>query len=635
MYQIKSRSSEILAAWSLAGLAGLAYWIYSAAFGAEFNFDDLPNLHRLESIKDLQSAFQYIVNGAAGPLGRPIALASFALQFSAWPNAPSEFIHTNTLIHLVNGLLIAWLGLRLARIMPNLRAYELPFATTLFGLWTFQPILASASLMVVQRMTTLSSAFMLAGLIGYLSGRGRISQGKGWGWSLMIASLAFGTVLAIFTKETGALLPIYVWVLEYTLLFNEIPEHRTFPIWRKLLNVPVLALFVYGALHFPSLFDETQRGFSSYQRLISEGGILWSYLRLIFLPRAADLGPFHDDFPVAESFADSPESFFAWLVWAVLIATCIGLRQRFPWISFAFGWYLLGHSLESTIFNLELYFEHRNYMPSVGPLTFVSAVAWSVPTAYQRATIAATSTYLLLLGFVLHEVTSAWGNPSVSAQLWAQKHPGSERAQQFYAQRFTLLGDHEKSLEIIENAFENNPSNAGFALQIIQMSCYLQKDISNKIEPAISTIRNGTLNYAALNALEKLLNMHSEGGCPGLAREQLHSLIDALLSNHRYSKIPSVVFDLHQYKARLYFEGRELDPAVKHLEQAFESKRDLDTAVLIVGFLSSAGLYDVAQKKLEEFEKLAPVNPFLRQQWQSRLKEIQGVLTKQQKTIVH
>jgi tetratricopeptide (TPR) repeat protein len=613
--------NHAIALLSLLVITGAAYFIYSAALGGAFNFDDAPHLQALAFIEDLPSALAFIVSGDAGPLGRPIALASFALQFSAWPHSPEEFLYTNILIHLINGLLVAWFALRLARVKEDISGYALPFALTLFSLWTLQPLLASASLMVVQRMTTLSATFVLVGLVGYLAGRQRIVHARRRGWPMMVGSLGVATLLAVLTKETGALLPVYVWVLEYT-LFDSPQNIRIFSVWRRLLHVPVAVLLGYTILQLPHIFEVTQRGFSAWQRLVSEGPILWTYLRLIVLPKSSDLGPFHDDIAVSASLIESPQAFLAWSAWGVLIATAILLRRRFPWFSFTAGWFLLGHALESTLFNLELYFEHRNYLPSLGPLAWISASVWRVPKNYKRVVVGVTATYVLLLGFVLHEVTAAWGSPDIAARLWADKHPASERAQQFLANRLIAGGDVKLALSVIENAYDRDPFNIGLALQAVQLSCALGEDVSVKVEQSLVTLSRARVDYSILDTLEMILNQYQQRKCLGLTQEAMHRLIDNLLANHHYQGLAITRFKLHHAKARLFFENRELDPTVRHLEQAFEALPDLDTGVLMVGLLNSAGLRDEALKKLEFFKQSLPLNPVLRQQWKERLNEV-------------
>ena len=68
----------------------------------------------------------------------------------------------------------------------------------------------------------LAATFVFAGLWGYAHGRSLLAQGRrrtAYVW--MSLSLALGTLLAVLSKENGALLPVLAWVLE-ALVFDRV-----------------------------------------------------------------------------------------------------------------------------------------------------------------------------------------------------------------------------------------------------------------------------------------------------------------------------------------------------------------------------------------------------------------------------
>ena len=71
-------------------LAGLAL---AQGLDGEFIFDDSWNLRGLEEIQHdptWQQGFQYVMNGIASQIGRPLALATFALQYDSWAGHPEK-----------------------------------------------------------------------------------------------------------------------------------------------------------------------------------------------------------------------------------------------------------------------------------------------------------------------------------------------------------------------------------------------------------------------------------------------------------------------------------------------------------------------------------------------------------------
>jgi hypothetical protein len=191
-----------------------AWFCYQPAISGTFQLDDEFNLRGLLKVEDTQSAIDFIFSGMAGPTGRPLALASFALQAEHWEQGASAFLRVNIVIHLINAALLALCLYQLSLRRAVARNEAALVAAAAAGLWVLMPLLATASLLVVQRMTTLSAMFMLLGLSGYLFARAQMSNRPKQALAGMSASLVAGTVLATLCKESGALLPVLVLVLE-------------------------------------------------------------------------------------------------------------------------------------------------------------------------------------------------------------------------------------------------------------------------------------------------------------------------------------------------------------------------------------------------------------------------------------
>src|SRR5690606_4867616 len=105
------------------------------------------------------------------------------------------------------------------------------------------------------------------------------------------------------------------------------------------------------------------------------------------------------------------------------------------------GWYLGAHLLESTTIALELYFEHRNYVPLMGPVLAVAAGSVRAGKTIAPLLQGALCAYGLLLAVVLFGSTSLWGQPALAAEMWAIRKPDSLRATQYLAQQLLAYGD--------------------------------------------------------------------------------------------------------------------------------------------------------------------------------------------------
>ena len=146
----------------------IAWFCYRPALSGAFQLDDAANLAGLAYVEDTQTLLDFVLAGSNGPLGRPLAMLSFGLQAGDFESGPRAFMRTNVLIHIVNAALLLWFCYRLALARTVERNRAMLIGASAASLWVLLPLLATASLLVVQRMTTLSALFVLAGLGAYL-----------------------------------------------------------------------------------------------------------------------------------------------------------------------------------------------------------------------------------------------------------------------------------------------------------------------------------------------------------------------------------------------------------------------------------------------------------------------------------
>ncbi len=624
----------------LSGLA-LTWLAYQPGLGGSLHFDDAPNLSWLGQVAQGNDAFTHVMSGRAGPLGRPLALASFVPEAYAWPDFPNVFLRTNILLHLVNGLLVAWLGLRLARQLRRTSVEATWISALCACLWVSLPLLASSTLLVVQRMNLLSATFLLGGLIGYLAARETLDRRPRLAMLGMTASLVVGGMLSILAKENGALLPLYALAFEVTLAPRACARYSRFwLVWRLVfLWLPLCALTWYLATRLPYSDGTIRfRQFSGADRLLTEAHILWEYLRQAFLPQPQALGPYHDAHAVYRDWIN-PTALFACGSLVGTAALAVALRRRAPLFTFATVWFLLGHSLESTTIPLELYFEHRNYLPVFGPAFALVAGLAQLPTRARRVICFALPCYLALLLFSLHSVSSLWGHAELASILWLENQPDSLRATQTRARHLQLAGKSDEAIALAEGYLERHPNEAILRIQTLHLACSAA-DTDKRIEVLSKLeIEVGALPYraATVNSFDALFNVVRKGNCPGIDTAAIARLAEELLDNPAYQQAPLERSDLHLILAQIGIEKRALNLTMSHLEAAFAARPLLTTAHLAAGVLISAGLYDAANAAIEEAAQHEPTNPLKRISWRRELARLkrevaQAIATAEQGT---
>ena len=92
---------------------------------------------------------------------------------------------------------------------------------------------------------------------------------------------------------------------------------------------------------------------------------------------------FHDDVVISQSLFEPISTSLATLVLLGLAVIALYSLRRQWLVGFAIAWYLVGHSMESTLVGLELVFEHRNYIPSIALCLALCRVAGRDPAPSQ------------------------------------------------------------------------------------------------------------------------------------------------------------------------------------------------------------------------------------------------------------
>lgn len=601
---------------SLAGFAIvllLAWSCYRPALSGDFQLDDRANLADLERVEDARSMFDFVLAGTASPTGRPIALLSFALQADEWEQGAGAFLHVNVLIHLLNALLLAASLYHLSRARGIGRDQSAQVAMLAAGIWVLMPLLATSSLLVVQRMTTLSATFALLGLIAYLLARSRIEQAPGRSLLWMSVSLILATGLAALVKETGLLLPVYVLTLEATVLRR--PGSLTPIRWRGwqglFLGLPAAVILAYLAWRasYPD-WTVARHGFTAWERLLSELPLLWQYLQKAIYGVPSALGVYQVPPDIRRSLFE-PAVFLSAAGWIAAIGAAIAWRRSRPVFALAVFWYLAGHVIESSVLSLELYFEHRNYLPIVGLVYAFAAAAILGSGALRRVALAAAPLWLALNALFLYQFSSLAGDPSTSSRYWAVQYPESVRAVMTMA-RYQL--DEEgpvRTLQTLDRFVTEQPRYGYLRIQELNLRCLVMPDADHgevldqlhRLLPAVD------FTFTAGRMLSQLLDTVIAVDCRGVDFDTVARLAASLRNNPRYVLLPAYNQFHHKLLAGIARQQGDLERTITELEQAIAYAASSELNMLMVATLGSAGDFAAAREFIAGMRNAGPLNP--------------------------
>lgn len=582
----------------LAG-AGLLF-----AFGLPGGFvlDDFANLFGLEQIGDsLLRAGMFLSDVPTGFPGRPLSYLTFIAQRDSWPRDPLAFKVVNIALHLLNGGLVYALVARLMSLIGHPRAAAIALAAA--GIWLVHPIQVSTVLYVVQRMTELATLFCLLGFLAYLRGRSLACTGRtrrGYVW--MSAAVLVFTPLAVLAKESGALLPLFIGVTEVTLLASAARPPR-WKLWAAIfLALPPLALALYLGFSKGILSGYSIRSFGPADRLYTEAIILWDYVGKIVLPRPRTFGIYFDDYPIAASPFASLATAAAIAGWGAALAIAVAWRKPVPVVSFAIAWFLAGHVLESTVLPLELYFEHRNYLPLLGPGL---ALAWAADRLWHDASSPGVRRAYAMLGAAGAAALAGmtwmearmWSDPIRQTVIWAREHPASERAQYELGSAYVFARRYAEANETFQRAQALAPGEAQFLLARVVLGCMDQSMQLPARDEVARSLAGSLVRPGVVNVIDTLVLRIEQGSCKRIDVEYALALVDGLLSNDRILT-PFRRAGLHM-KGRLHAVQGDLDRAVRSLEAADEIFPKMMSVQLQATWLLSADLHADALRAIQ------------------------------------
>lgn len=590
------------------GVLGIVVWIlyFPALLGSRFIGDDYANLQQLSGI-GVDGYASYIFSGISSTLGRPLSLLTFALQYQYWPLDAFAFKAVNLGIHILNGMLVYFIVRKLAGQL-KFSGHEITITCcSVTALWLLHPMQLTTTLYVIQRMTELSAFFTLAGILFYLHFRPLLDHNalsiQGFGTGLGIYAFI---LLAVLCKENGILLPLFLLVIEFTVCAWD-ARSRAWKIWAWIfLGVPLFLLGLYLVLHLDAFLAAYKgRPFTVQERLLTEAVILIDYLYKILLPHPGAFTIFHDDFPISTGLFHPPATFLSLCGLSVLLAVAVVKRRNWPIISFGILWFFAGHLLESSFIGLELYFEHRNYLPSVGVIFLLVGTGVHLARKIGKKNIV----YLLLGVYpvIVLVITVAeirlWASPLQQAMEWVRNHPRSARSHGRLGDAYIISGDIDGAIRAYAKIAEHFPGEVYPELkQIALRACARNETIPDEDwqDVLAKASRAKADNFSNLAELGLIVATIHGNECLGINTINLNRLIITLAENPAFRRVKSHYYD--QASLLALYTG-DLSGALLYIRKSINISGGITRELFKAELLFAMGDTVQARKTVASIEK--------------------------------
>lgn len=460
-------------------IAVLGFLAYANSFNVPFVLDDAESITNNPAITGLG-------NFAPGGPGYDFAprrwfgYLTFALNFQFGGLEVKGYHLFNLGVHLATALLVYWLALLSFR-TPYLKksplASEAGVAAAFAGLlFVVHPVQTQAVTYVVQRLTSLCTLLYLLSLVLYVLARLRSDENEGeanrgsWQTPVLVIASVLSAFLAMKTKEIAFTLPFAV--LLYELCFFSGPLKRRLLFLLPLIcTLPVVPLSVFGDLSggedlTAGSGGRVQTDLPRLHYLFTQFRVIVTYLRLLVLPVHQNLDY---DYPVYTSFFAAPVLLSFALLLALLLFGAYLLRRRpadaLPGAAtriagFGILWFFLTLSVESSVIPIiDVIFEHRLYLPSIG-IALAAGAGIAMLSRKNELPLIAASVAALLLTAATVQRNQVWRDPLT---LWGDvvaKSPNKVRALYNYGTYLPDAGQPEQAVHLLTRVVTLDPKHA-------------------------------------------------------------------------------------------------------------------------------------------------------------------------------
>jgi len=458
---------------------------YARTFDVPWYFDDVPNLVENPVIRDLANFFEASAlegSGASpaqlyGLRSRWVAFLTFAFDFRRAGYSLAAFHATNLAVHVLAAILLLFLLRRLFVGRPRL---------ALFGALVFalHPLQTGAVTYVVQRMASLAGLLCLAAVLLFLRARDELAARGQMRWIRFavpyLGTLACGAA-ACFAKQNAIVLPALVGLVEVLHPVREVQWSwgrrilrvlplAVVPLWISLPVAQEIVSSPNSSVAAPAADVEVvSEATSPLANLATQSEVIWRYLRRIVLPygQVFDFGLTVDPNPWR------PSAIAAGLGLIALAGAALAVRRRAPVVTLGTLWFFAALAVESSVYVLDPYFEHRLYLPMAGVAMVAAAGVGSLPQAGTRSRTVVAVLVVTSLALLTWRRNEQWRDP---VKLWrADLEAGAVGYRSLLGLGDALFrrGDGEAAREVYETFLDraerrcrNSPCSARYRLNM-------------------------------------------------------------------------------------------------------------------------------------------------------------------------
>jgi len=435
------------------------------------------------------------------------------------------------------------------------------------------------------------------------------------------------TLMATLSKENGILAPALCALIE---LFVFAPAPGT-------SRARGSTAFIAAALVLPALAaialtlagtdaivgGYANRPFTLTERLLTESRVLWSYVGSLLFPYGPKLGLYHDDYPISHGLLAPSTTLLAIAAWLATIGAAWRMRATAPGFGLGLGIFLVGQALESSVFPLLVYFEHRNYLPAIGATWALLSLAY-VGIGHLRRHMdhgdrvfsAAGIGLVLVLGLATAARAGVWHSQDTLLAQGLASHPDS-RWLRMDVSRWALLQRPPRwdvaraQVDHLIDSPDPDTRRMGAAARL-WIDC--ANDAGARPENVAQAFQGtpGLMETDLLFTFESLGDLVAAKPCHGLAPLDMARGLQTMVDRSRLPPGDANLRRLRFKASQLYVKGGNLPAGLEQATLAYvDPIEDAPMAASIAQIDIALGRYDDARRMLDAADAGTPRDDLL------------------------
>ncbi|MFC1806899.1 tetratricopeptide repeat protein [Candidatus Omnitrophota bacterium] len=421
----------------------MGFGIYANSFNNDFLWDDKYLIVENNLIKDLSSVgaiFRsqlFEGSGRVSSFYRPMQNISYSIDYHLWRLRPLGYHITNTIIHVVNSILLFLLILKLV-------GRKLKYCTGALiaaMLYVVHPVHTQAVTYIAGRADLLALFFLLLSAIFYMAGERKIQNVAG----------AIFFILAILSKEPSVVFPV-IFLIHDKVVKRNLNLVKIMPYLLIMVAYLVFRLTIMR-------FDPTITEFSSLAflpRIFTTMKAFSRYLLLLAWPTGLHM---ERVIPISYNLAD-------WKVISsgilIVFSVWLGVKLRGRaggLISFGIFWFIIGLLPVSNILPLNAFIsEHWLYIPAAGLAISLAASIGNISGNVKRVIITSLCAGVVILGGVTVGHNKVWRDGITFFNYGLTHNPGSYKLHAQLAVAYMEESKMSQAISEFNRALEIKPN---------------------------------------------------------------------------------------------------------------------------------------------------------------------------------